>query len=159
MTVDLTLLYRKSNTRKTILFLFVLFVLVFSLTACSDESKGSENISIMQEPSLPLEIHDDEFLYGNIPAPTNADVFILATSADEKYYHYSFSFDNFTLKEAEDYIDLLEESLIEKCEFHDVYTENDYPILNYFGWLKDGNAVSLSQCNTSGGITINVKKS
>lgn len=55
-------------------------------------------------------------------------------------------------------IALLEKSVVEKREVYDLYTEGDYPMLNYFGWLKDGDAISLSQCNTSGGITINVKK-
>ena len=138
--------------------MFVLIAFIFLLSACSVTPKKEENLSA-QEPSLPLEAYNGKFLYGDIPTPIGADVFIFANSADEEFNHYSFSFENFTLQEAKDYIALLEESVVEKREAYDVYTENDYPILNYFGWLKDGSAITLSQCNTSGGIMINVKKS
>lgn len=148
------------TVKRGIAILSALFVSVILLSACSAESKSKDTESLrVQQPALPLEAHDGAFLYGDIPAPTGADVFVLANSTDEEFDHYSFSLENFTLQEAKDYIARLEESVVTKRESYDVYTENDYPMLNYFGWLKDGSAITLSQCNTSGGIMINVKKS
>lgn len=157
MQANVQLWRHKSTVKPGAAILLALFAFVIFLSACSAESKDEESLRV-QEPSLPLEAYNGEFLHGDIPAPTGADVFILANSTDEEFDHYSFTFENFTLQEAKDYITLLEESVVEKREVYDVYTENDYPMLNYFGWLKDGSAITLSQCDTSGGITINAKK-
>lgn len=158
MKADLKSQYRKLSVKSYFTVIFALFVFAFFMSACSTKPKDKGSVEV-QEPTIPLQAYNGEFLYGDIPAPIGVDVFIFSNSADEEYNHYSFSFENFTLQNAKEYIALLEESVVEKREAYDVYTENDYPILNYFGWLKDGSAITLSQCNTSGGIMINVKKS
>lgn len=133
--------------------IIAVFSLILFLSACSN---GKEEINL-QEPNLPLQAFNGEFLYKDIPAPMNADVFVFTEGSDEDYEHYSFSFENFTLQEAKEYIVLLENTVIVKRKMYDVYTKNDYPMLNYFGYLKDGSAISLSQCDMSGGIMINIK--
>lgn len=158
MKADLKSQYHNISVKSYFTLIFALFVFAFFLSACSTKPKDKGSVDL-QEPQVPLKAYSGEFLHGDIPAPIGADVFIFANSADEEYDHYSFSFENFTLQDAKDYIALLEESVVVKREAYDVYTEADYPMLNYFGWLKDGSAVTLSQCNTSGGIMINVKKS
>ena len=156
--MDLRLRFRKTRGYVNAVLFIVLIVSISLLSACSDGSteKGNSNIT---EPSLPLQAYTGAFLYDNIPAPTTADVYVLTNITDEQYEIYSFTFENFTLQEAKDYIEILKSSVIEKQEKYDVYTENDYPILNYFGWLNNGNAVSISQCDNVGGITISVAKS
>ncbi len=134
---------------------YILILLIVTLSACSANSDLQN--SSFGEPSLPLEEYKEKFLCKNIPTPTAADVFILTQSEDRQYMHYSFSFENFTLDEAKDYIALLEKSVVKNTEKYEVYTENDFPILNYVGKCDDI-TLSLSQCNTDGGITVNVKK-
>ena len=156
--MDLRLRFRKSKGYRNAVLFIVLIVSISLLSACSDGSteKGNSNIT---EPSLPLQAYTGAFLYDNIPAPTTADVYVLTNITDDQHEIYSFTLENFTLQEAKDYIEILKGSVIEKQEKYDVYTENDYPILNYFGWLNNGNAVSISQCDNGGGIAISVAKS
>ena len=156
--MDLRLRFRKTRGYVNAVLFIVLIVSISLLSACSDGSteKGNSNIT---EPSLPLQAYTGAFLYDNIPAPTTADVYVLTNITDDQYEIYSFTFENFTLQEAKDYIEILKSSVIEKQEKYDIYTENDYPILNYFGWLNNGNAVSISQCDNGGGIMISVAKS
>ena len=156
--MDLRLRFRKTRGYVNAVLFIVLIVSISLLSACSDGSteKGNSNIT---EPSLPLQAYTGAFLYDNIPAPTTADVYLLTNITDDQYEIYSFTLENFTLQEAKDYIEILKGSVIEKQEKYDVYTENDYPILNYFGWLNNGNAVSISQCDNGGGIAISVAKS
>lgn len=143
---------------KNVKLLFVLLITIVTLSACSDKSMDEGNLHI-PEPSLPLQAYTGAFLYDDIPAPTTADVYVLTNNADEQYEIYSFTFENFTLQEAKDYIEILKSTVIEKQEVYDVYTENDFPILNYFGWLNNGSGITLSQCGNKGGITISVEKS
>ena len=156
--MDLRLRFRKTRGYVNAVLFIVLIVSISLLSACSDGSteKGNSNIT---EPSLPLQAYTGAFLYDNIPAPTTADVYVLTNITDDQHEIYSFTLENFTLQEAKDYIEILKSSVIEKQEKYDVYTENDYPILNYFGWLNNGNAVSISQCDNGGGIAISVAKS
>lgn len=153
--MDLKLRSRKYKNAK---LLFGLLIAIVLLSACSDKSVDEKNLNIT-EPSLPLQAYKGEFLYDDIPVPTTADIYVLANSTDEQYEIYSFTFENFTLQEAKDYIEILKSTVIEKQEVYDVYTENDFPILNYFGWLNNGSAVTVSQCGNKGGITISVEKS
>lgn len=115
-----------------------------------------------QATSVTLQPYTGAYLYADIPAPDGADVFTMNTnmnpSEDDTYVYHAFTLENFTQEEADRYIALLEATVVEKRESYTVYTESAYPILNYFGWLPDGSAVSLSQSNTGGGILINVKK-
>ena len=156
--MDLRLRFRKTRGYVNAVLFIVLIVSISLLSACSDGSTEKENSNIT-EPSLPLQAYTGAFLYDNIPAPTTADVYVLTNITDGQHEIYSFTLENFTLQEAKDYIEILKSSVIEKQEKYDVYTENDYPILNYFGWLNNGNAVSISQCDNGGGITISVAKS
>lgn len=156
--MDFRLRFRKSKRHRNAILFIVLIVSISLLSACSDKSMDEGNLHIT-EPSLPLQAYTGAFLYDDIPSPTTADVYVLTNNADEQYEIYSFTFENFTLQEAKDYIEILKSSVIEKQEMYDVYTENDYPILNYFGWLDNGKAVTLSQCGNKGGITISVEKS
>lgn len=133
----------------------VLLSAALLLSGCSDKSENQSATEI----SLPLTLYEEEFLYKDIPSPTAADVFILPNSADDEYEHYSFTFENFTLDEAKSYIALLEDTVVDNREMYDVYTKNDFPILNYVGRLNNDSAISLSQSGTGGAITINVKKS
>lgn len=89
-----------------------------------------------------------------------ADVYVFMNSEDERYYHYSFHFDNFTIEEAKDYVELLEETVIQKKLAYDIYNEDgDFPTLNYFGWAEDRTSISFAQGNKRGGMSINVEKS
>lgn len=119
------------------------------------ESNTTEPISL-EAPEMPLELWKEEYLYEGIPAPENAGVYVLTESFSEGWRIYSFSFENFTLEEAREYIDVLE-SLKVKREHFDEYYENEIPILNYTGYVTDDLAVTLSQCGESGGMTVNVK--
>lgn len=134
----------------------LVIVMLLSLSACTFKSEKVED-KILNELALPLKEFTEKYLYENIPAPTTADVYVLTNAEDEKYQHYSFTFENFTLQEAKDYIVLLESSIVKNQDVYEINCDNDYPILNYLGWTDDGNSISLSQCNNSGGVTINIK--
>ena len=153
--MDSRLQFHKSKTGISIT---LVIVMLLSLSACTFNSEPASDKSLT-EPILPLEVFSEEYLYANIPTPMTADVYVLTTTTDKKYQHYSFTFENFTLQEAKDYIVELENSIIKKREVYEINYDNDYPILNYLGWTDDGNSISLSQCNNSGGITINIKNS
>ncbi len=150
--------YHKSNFNKILTVFCVLFTGVFLLSSCSFNEKSDKNVSV-QEPSFSMEKYSEPFLYDDIPTPQQGEVYKFTNTNDEEYDHYSFTFENFTLEDAKEYVALLEDTVVTKRVDYDVYTKNYYPILNYFGWLKDGSAVSLSQSDSSGGIIINIKKS
>ncbi len=153
--MDSRLQFHKSKTGISIT---LVVVMLLSLSACTFnlEPVGNKSLS---ELTLPLKEFSEKYLYENIPTPITADVYVLTTTTDKNYQHYSFTFENFTLQEAKDYIVELENSIIKKQEAYEINYDNDYPILNYLGWTDDGNSISLSQCNNSGGITINIKNS
>lgn len=137
--------------------IFIALLFFFSQCTVNQEEEESETIPI---PSLPLAKFEGEFLYGNIPKPTEADVYVFMNSEDERYYHYSYQFDNFTIEEAKDYVALLEETVIQKRLAYDIYNEDgDFPSLNYFGWVDDKTSISFAQGNKRGGMSINVEKS
>lgn len=156
MEKDLKLLSRKTIELKAVASICALIALLLLFTQCTlNQEEESETIPM---PSLPLAVFEGEFLYGNIPKPTEADIYVFMNSEDERYYHYSYQFDNFTIEEAKDYVALLEETVIQERVAYDIYEKNNFKTLNYFAWLEDGNAISLSQLDSSGGIVINVKK-
>lgn len=143
----------------------ILSVIVFTLTitmftGCSGAqgyNEGTtENSNLLKAPQLPLEVWKEEYLFENIPAPENADVYVLTESDSDGWKIYSFSFENFTLEEARKYISVLESDNVKREEY-DEYYENEIPMLNYMGYVNDGLAVTLSQCGESGGMTINVR--
>lgn len=155
MEKDLKLLSRKTIELKAVASICALIALLLLFTQCTLNQEESETIPM---PSLPLAVFEGEFLYGNIPKPTEADVYVFMNSEDEKYNHYSFTFENFTLQDAQEYIEILEKTVIQERVAYDIYEKNNFKTLNYFAWLEDGNAISLSQLDSSGGIVINVKK-
>lgn len=143
----------------------ILSVIVFTLTitmftGCSGNQgyneEATENVNLLKYPQSPLKMWKNEYLFENIPAPENADVYVLAESDSDGWKIYSFSFENFTLEEARKYISVLESDNVKREEY-DEYYENEIPILNYLGYVNDGLAVTLSQCGESGGMTINVR--
>lgn len=143
----------------------ILSVIVFTLTitmftGCSGAqgyNEGTtENSNLLKAPQLPFEVWKEEYLFENIPAPENADVYVLTESDSDGWKIYSFSFENFTLEEARKYISVLESDNVKREEY-DEYYENEIPMLNYMGYVNDGLAVTLSQCGESGGMTINVR--
>ncbi len=155
MNTDLKFLSRNSKFKAAALLCTLIALLL--LCTVNQEEEESETIPI---PSLPLAAFEGEFLYGNIPKPTEADVYIFMNSEDERYYHYSYQFDNFTIEEAKDYVELLEETVIQKRLAYDIYNEDgDFPTLNYFGWGNDKTSISFVQGNKRGGMSINVEKS
>ena len=158
MKANLQSLFNKFPVFKTTALVCFLIALVFFLSECTvNQEEESETIPI---PSLPLAAFEGEFLYGNIPKPTEADVYVFMNSEDERYYHYSYQFDNFTIEEAKDYVALLEETVIQKRLAYDIYKEDsDFPSLNYFGWVDDRTSISFAQGNKRGGMSINVEKS
>lgn len=135
--------------------IFVLSVSIF--TGCSFNEKPQDEITVsVQAPEMPLKPWNNEYLFENIPAPQNSDVYVLAESYSDGWKIYSFSFENFTLEEAREYISSLEASLVTR-KHYDEYYENEIPMLNYMGYVNDSLAVTLSQCGESGGMTLNVK--
>ncbi len=143
----------------------ILSVIVFTLTitmftGCSGaqgyNEETTENSNLLKAPQLPLEVWKEEYLFENIPAPENADVYVLTESDSDGWKIYSFSFENFTLEEAREYISVLESDNVKREEY-DEYYENEIPMLNYMGYVNDSLAVTLSQCGESGGMTINVR--
>lgn len=157
MKANLQSLFNKFPVFKTTALVCLLIALVFFLSECTvNQEEESETIPI---PSLPLAKFEGEFLYGNIPKPSEADVYVFMNSEDERYNHYSFQFDNFTIEEAKDYVELLEETVIQKRLAYDIYNEyGDFPTLNYFGWVDDKTSISFAQGNKRGGMSINVEK-
>lgn len=139
-----------------------LTVIIFAVTicifaGCSFNEKPQEETTVSANaPEIPLKPWNDENLYENIPAPQNADVYVLTQSYYDSWKIYSFSFENFTMEEAKDYISLLESSLVTR-EHYDEYYKNEIPMLNYMGYVNDDLAVTISQCGESGGMTVNVK--
>lgn len=159
LKLDLQLQYHKFNIIIAFKLTFVLIALVFLFSGCTVNQEEDE-IETIPIPSLPLAAFEGEFLYGNIPKPTEADVYVFMNSEDEKYYHYSFQFDNFTIEEAKDYVELLEETVIQKRLAYDIYKEDsEFPTLNYFGWVDAKTSISFAQGNKRGGMSINVEKS
>lgn len=158
MNTDLKFLSRNRKFKAAaLLCTLIALLLLFTQCTINQEEEESETIPI---PSLPLATFEGEFLYGNIPKPTEADVYVFMNSEDERYYHYSFQFDNFTIEEAKDYVELLEETVIQKRLAYDIYNEDgDFPTLNYFGWVDDKTSISFAQGNKRGGMSINVEKS
>lgn len=145
---------------KIILSVIVFILTVTMFTGCSGaqgyNEETTENSNLLKAPQLPLEVWEEEYLFENIPAPKNADVYVLAESDSDGWKIYSFSFENFTLEESREYISVLESDLV-KREHYDEYYENESPMLNYMGYVNDDLAVTLSQCGNSGGMTINVR--
>lgn len=158
MEKDLKLLSRKTIELKAVASICALIALLLLFTQCTlNQEEESETIPM---PSLPLAVFEGEFLYGNIPKPTEADIYVFMNSEDERYYHYSYQFDNFTIEEAKDYVALLEETVIQKRLAYDIYNEDgDFPSLNYFGWVDAKTSISFAQGNKRGGMSINVEKS
>lgn len=158
MNTDLNFLSRNSKFKAAaLLYMLIALLLLFTQCTVNQEEEESETIPI---PSLPLAAFEGEFLYGNIPKPTEAYVYIFMNSEDERYYHYSYQFDNFTIEEAKDYVALLEETVIQTRLAYDIYNEDgDFPTLNYFGWVDDKTSISFAQGNKRGGMSINVEKS
>lgn len=146
--------FSKSKIFLTVI-VFVLSVSIFS--GCSFNEKNQEETTVsVNAPEIPLKPWNDEYLYENIPAPQNADVYVLTESYYDSWKIYSFSFENFTMEEAKEYISLLESSLVTR-EHYDEYYKNEIPMLNYMGYVNDDLAVTVSQCGESGGMTVNVK--
>lgn len=144
-----------------IIFAAIALILTVSVFAGCFGAQGyneetTENSNLLKAPQLPLEVWEEEYLFENIPAPENADVYVLAESQSDGWKIYSFSFENFTLEEARKYISVLESDNVKREEY-DEYYENEIPMLNYMGYVNDGLAVTLSQCGESGGMTINVR--
>lgn len=144
-----------------IIFAAIALILTVSVFAGCSGAQGyneetTENSNLLKAPQLPLEVWKEEYLFENIPAPENADVYVLTESDSDGWKIYSFSFENFTLEEARKYISVLESDNVKREEY-DEYYENEIPMLNYMGYVNDGLAVTLSQCGESGGMTINVR--
>lgn len=139
-----------------------LTVIIFAVTicifaGCSFNEKNQEETTVsVNAPEIPLKPWNDEYLYEDIPAPKNADVYVLTQSYYDSWKIYSFSFENFTMEEAKEYISLLESSIVTR-EHYDEYYKNEIPMLNYMGYVNDSLAVTISQCGESGGMTVNVK--
>lgn len=135
--------------------IFAVTICVFA--GCSFNEKPQDEITVsVQAPELPLKPWNNEYLYEDIPAPKNSDVYVLAESHSDGWKIYAFSFENFTLEQAREYISILESDNV-KREQYDEYYENEIPMLNYMGYVNDSLAVTLSQCGESGGMTVNVK--
>lgn len=145
---------------KIILSVIVFTLTVTMFTGCSGaqgyNEETTENSNLLKAPQLPLKVWKEEYLFENIPAPENADVYVLTESDSDGWKIYAFSFENFTLEEARKYISVLESDNV-KREQYDEYYGNEIPILNYLGYVNDNLAVTLSQCGDSGGMTINVR--
>ena len=145
---------------KIIPAVIALILTVSIFAGCSGTQKYSEKTTssgnLLQIPEQPLEMWKEEYLFGDIPAPKSAQVYVLTEGFSDDWKIYSFSFENFTLEEAREYISVLESDHV-KREQYDEYYGNEIPMLNYLGYINDGLAVTLSQCGDSGGMTINVK--
>lgn len=144
-----------------IIFAVIALILTVSVFAGCSGNQGyneeaTEDVNLLKYPQSPLKMWKNEYLFENIPAPENADVYVLAESQSDEWKIYAFSFENFTLEEAREYISVLESDNV-KREQYDEYYGNEIPILNYLGYVNDGLAVTLSQCGDSGGMTINVR--
>lgn len=147
--------FSKSKIFLTVI-VFVLSISIFS--GCSFNEKNQEETTVSANaPEIPLKPWNDEYLYEDIPAPENADVYVLTQSYYDSWKIYSFSFENFTMEEAKEYISSLESSIVTR-EHYDEYYENEIPMLNYMGYVNDDLAVTISQCGESGGMTVNVKE-
>lgn len=146
--------FSKSKIFLTVI-VFVLSVSIFSGCSFNEKNQGETTVSV-NAPEIPLKPWNDENLYENIPAPKNADVYVLTESYYDSWKIYSFSFENFTMEEAKEYISLLESSIVTR-EHYDEYYKNEIPMLNYMGYVNDDLAVTISQCGESGGMTVNVK--
>lgn len=140
----------------------ILTVIIFAVTICIfagcsfNEKPQDETTVSINAPEIPLKPWNDEYLYENIPSSKNADVYVLTESYSDGWKICSFSFENFTMEEAKEYISLLESSLVTR-EHYDEYYKNEIPMLNYMGYVNDDLAVTISQCGESGGMTVNIK--
>lgn len=145
------------SKRKIFLTVIVFILSVSIFSGCSFNEKNHEETTVsVNAPEIPLKPWNDEYLYEDIPAPENADVYVLTQSYYDSWKIYSFSFENFTMEEAKEYISSLESSIVTR-EHYDEYYENEIPMLNYMGYVNDSLAVTISQCGESGGMTVNVK--
>ena len=136
-----------------------LIAAVIALSGCvkGENVKGdASNTDALESVRLPLELWQEEYLYEDIPAPESAQVYFLTKGNSDGWTIYSYSFEEFTFEEAEEYISHLESSLV-KREHYDKYYGNDIPMINYLGYVGDGLAVTISQSGESGGMTISVK--
>lgn len=146
--------FSKSKIFLTVI-VFILSVSIFSGCSFNEKNQDETTVSV-NAPEIPLKPWNDEYLYEDIPAPENADVYVLTQSYYDSWKIYSFSFENFTMEEAKEYISSLESSFVTR-EHYDEYYKNEIPMLNYMGYVNDDLAVTISQCGESGGMTVNVK--
>lgn len=143
---------------------FIGALLVFFLTAgvfvgCSSKEsvEGSTvDSNLLQAPELPLKKWTEEYLFEDIPAPKNTQVYELSNGTAYGWDYYGYKFENFTLEQAREYISLLESAGV-SVEVYDEYYKNDYPILNYLGYTEDGVQVTVTQCHNSGSCGINIR--
>lgn len=152
----------KSSSFSKIKILSAAAVLIAAAIPLSGCVKGENakvdpsNTDVLESVRLPLELWQEEYLYEAIPAPENAQVYFLTKGNSDGWTIYSYSFEDFTFEEAEEYISQLESSLV-KRERYDKYYGNDIPMINYLGYADDSLAVTISQSGEKGGMTISVK--
>lgn len=143
----------KTTVRRTAAAAVFLIFTLLMLSGCSETDAGEFGL---QAPSLPLKEYTVSAFQGGVPVPDGAEIYELTQGSTKEYEHYAYTFENFTLEEAKEYIALLEETVVTERVMYEIDSENDYPMINYFAYT-DGGALSFSHCKDSGGITINIK--
>lgn len=143
----------KTTVRRTAAAAVFLIFTLLMLSGCSETDAGEFGL---QAPSLPLKEYTVSAFQGGVPVPDGAEIYELTQDSTKEYEHYAYTFENFTLEEAKEYIALLEETVVTERVMYEIDSENDYPMINYFAYT-DGGALSFSHCKDSGGITINIK--
>lgn len=142
----------KTTVRRTAAAAVFLIFTLLMLSGCSETDAGKAGL---QAPSLPLKEYTASAFQGGVPVPDGAVIYELTQGSTKEYEHYAYTFENFTLEEAKEYIALLEETVVTERVMNEIDSSNDYPVLSYFSHF-DGGSVSLSQSGDSGGITINI---
>lgn len=143
----------KTTVRRTAAAAVFLIFTLLMLSGCSETDAGKAGL---QAPSLPLKEYTVSAFQGGVPVPDGAEIYELTQGSTKEYEHYAYTFENFTLEEAKEYIALLEETVVTERVMYEIDSSNDYPVLSYFSHF-DGGSVSLSQSGDSGGITVNIK--
>ena len=91
---------------KVILTAIILALTVCIFAGCSPFD-GNERQDSLQNVKLPLELWEDKYLYGEIPAPEGADVYFLSSGTSGEWNVRAFYFENLSMEDSKEYISFI----------------------------------------------------
>lgn len=141
-----------SRRIKSALLVLTLAVSLFSLSACSGTTEDET-----AKPNVSLEAVTSDKLEGDIPFPKKGEVRHFSTEESNGYTVSAYVIENFSEKDAKDYIKKLKSSGFKEKHYAEVET-NGYPTINFVGEREDGTGVSFSHCKSAGAVSVSVKK-